>query len=288
VIPAAFAYNRPSSLTEALDLLAHHQGDAKLLAGGQSLLPLLKLRLAGASRLIDIGRLAELRAIRDLGDGGVGIGALATYRQILDSDLAVSRIPLLAMAIPDIGDVQVRNRGTIGGGLAHADPASDMPAIVQALEAGIVLRSRTGERVVPATSFFVGAFATDIAEDEILTEIRIPAQPAGAGMAYRQLEQPASGFSIVGVAAVVARSGGAISAARVAITGVGDIAYRASAVEAALVGTSGDVAALIGAASHAADGVTVASDFHADRAYRAEMAKVYTRRALEAALAAGD
>ena len=288
MIPAAFAYDRPSSLTEALDLLAHHQGDAKILAGGQSLLPLLKLRLAGASRLIDIGRLAELRRIRALGDGGLGIGALATYRQILDSDLAVSRVPLLAMAIPDIGDVQVRNRGTIGGGLAHADPASDMPAVVQALEAGIVLRARTGERVVPATSFFEGAFVTDIAEDEILTEIRIPAQPAGAGMAYRRLEQPASGFSIVGVAAVVARSGGTISAARVAITGVGGVAYRASAVEAALVGTSGDVEALTEAAGHAADGVAVASDFHADRLYRAEMAKVYTRRALEAALAAGD
>ena len=288
MIPAAFAYDRPSSVTEALDLLARHQGDAKVLAGGQSLIPLLKLRLARTSRLIDIGRLGELRGIRDLGDGGIGIGALATYREVLDSELAASRAPLLALAIPDIADVQVRNRGTLAGAIAHADPASDMPAVVLALDAVIVLRSRSGERVIPAASFFQGAFATDLAEDELLTEIRIPAQPAGAGMAYQHLEQPASGYSIVGVAAVVARTAGSVATARIAITGVGDVAYRASAVEAALVGTNGDAAAIAAAAAHAADGVTVAADIHADATYRAEMARVYTRRAIEAALAAGD
>ena len=288
MIPAAFAYDRPSSVTEALDLLARHQGDAKVLAGGQSLLPLLKLRLARTSRLIDIGRLGELRAIRDLGDGGIGIGALATYRDVLDSQLATTRAPLLAMAIQDIADVQVRNRGTLAGAIAHADPASDMPAVVLALDAAIVLRSRSGERVVPAASFFQGAFVTDLAEDELLTEIRIPAQPAGAGMAYRHLEQPASGYSIAGVAAVVGRTGGSVTTGRIAITGVGDVAYRAVAVEAALVGTNGDAAAIAAAAAHAADGVTVGADIHADATYRAEMARVYTRRAIEAALAAGD
>lgn len=288
MIPAAFAYDRPSSVTEALDLLARHQGDAKVLAGGQSLIPLLKLRLARPSRLIDIGRLGELRAIRDLGDGGFGIGALATYRDVLDSELATSRAALLALAIPDIADVQVRNRGTLAGAIAHADPASDMPAVVLALDATIVLRSRSGERVVFAASFFQGAFATDLAEDELLTEIRIPAQPAGAGMAYQHLEQPASGYSIVGVAAVVGRTGDSVTTGRIAITGVADVAYRARAVEAALVGTNGDAAAIAAAAAHAADGVTVAADIHADATYRAEMARVYTRRAIEAALAAGD
>ncbi len=286
MIPATFAYDRPTSVAEALELLARHQGDAKVLAGGQSLIPLLKLRLAHASRLIDIGRLGELRAIRDLGDGGVGIGALATYRDVLGSRLATTRAPLLALAIPDIGDVQVRNRGTLAGSIAHADPAADMPAVVQALDAQIVLRSRNGERVVPAVSFFEGPFATDLAEDELLTEIRIPAQPVGAGMAYRQLEQPASGYSIVGVAAVIASAGGSVTTARIAITGVGGVAYRASAVEAALVGTSGDAQAIAAAAAHAADGVMVASDIHADAVYRAEMARVYTRRAIEAALGA--
>jgi carbon-monoxide dehydrogenase medium subunit len=286
VIPATFAYDRPTSVAEALELLARHQGDAKVLAGGQSLIPLLKLRLAHASRLIDIGRLGELRAIRDLADGGVGIGALATYRDVLGSRLATTRAPLLALAIPDIGDVQVRNRGTLAGSIAHADPAADMPAVVQALDAQIVLRSRNGERVVPAVSFFVGSFATDLAEDELLIEIRIPAQPVGAGMAYRQLEQPASGYSIVGVAAVIASTGGSVTTARIAITGVGGVAYRASAVEAALVGTSGDAQAIAAAAAHAADGVMVASDIHADAVYRAEMARVYTRRAIEAALGA--
>jgi aerobic carbon-monoxide dehydrogenase medium subunit len=286
VIPAAFAYDRPTSVADALELLARYQGDAKVLAGGQSLIPLLKLRLAHASRLIDIGRLGELRAIRDPGDGGVGIGALVTYRDVLGSRLATTRAPLLALAIPDIGDVQVRNRGTLAGSIAHADPAADMPAVVQALEAQIVLRSRSGERVVPAVSFFEGPFATDLAEDELLTEIRIPAQPVGAGMAYRQLEQPASGYSIVGVAAVIASAGGSVTTARIAITGVGGVAYRAAAVEAALVGTSGDAQAIAAAAAHAADGVMVASDIHADAVYRAEMARVYTRRAIEAALGA--
>jgi aerobic carbon-monoxide dehydrogenase medium subunit len=288
VIPAAFDYARPTSIAEALDKLAAGQGTAKVLAGGQSLLPLMRLRLARCETVVDIGGLAELRAIRELPDGGLGIGALATYSDVLESDLAKSRVPLLAVVIPGIGDVQVRNRGTLGGAIAHADPASDMPAVVLALEAQIALRSRSGERVVAAGDFFEGAFATDLAEDELLTEIRIPAQPAGAGMAFRRLEQRASGYSIVGVAVVVVRNGGSVTTARIGITGVGDVAYRAAAVESALVGTPGDEAAIAAAAAHAADGVTVNSDIHADATYRAEMARVETRRAIEAALAAGD
>jgi aerobic carbon-monoxide dehydrogenase medium subunit len=288
VIPAAFAYSRPSSVGEALDQLAASGGSAKVLAGGQSLIPLLRLRLARCEKVVDIGGLGELRAIRDLPDGGVAIGSMATYRDVLDSDLATSRVPLLAMTIPGIGDVQVRNRGTLGGAIAHADPASDMPAVVLALDARIVLRSKGGERVVAASDFFEGAFATDLAEDELLTEIRIPAQPPSAGMAFRRLEQRASGYSIVGVAAVVGRTAGSVTTARIGITGVGDVAYRATAVEAALIGTSGDAEAIAAASSHAADGITVGSDIHADAEYRAEMARVETRRAIEAAFAAGD
>jgi aerobic carbon-monoxide dehydrogenase medium subunit len=288
VIPAAFDYARPTSVAEALDKLAAGRGLAKVMAGGQSLIPLMRLRLARCDTVVDIGGLSELRTIRELPNGGLGIGALATYRDVLDSDLARSRVPLLALVIPGIGDVQVRNRGTLGGAVAHADPASDMPAVVLALDARIVIRSKSGERVVAASDFFEGAFATDLAEDELLTEIRIPSQPPGAGMAFRRLEQRASGYSIVGVAAVVGRTAGSVTTARIGITGVGDVAYRATAVEAALIGTSGDAAAIAAAAAHAADGITVGSDIHADAAYRAEMAQVETRRAIEAAFAAGD
>jgi aerobic carbon-monoxide dehydrogenase medium subunit len=286
VIPAAFDYARPASLDEALTLLARGAGSAKVLAGGQSLLPLMRLRLASPGKLIDIGRIAELRTIRDLGGGATAIGALATYRDVLDSKLATRNHPILAAAIPGIGDVQVRNRGTLGGAIAHADPASDMPAILLALDATLVIRSGSGERVVGIDGFFQGAFATDLAEDEILTEIRLPATPAGAGTAYCSIEQPASGYSMVGVAAVVGRAGGSISSARIAITGVADVAYRAVAVEKALIGSDGGAAAIAAAAGHATDGQEVSSDFNANAEYRAAMAAVHTSRAIEAALAA--
>ena len=286
MIPAAFDYARPASLDEALALLARGDGSAKILAGGQSLLPLMRLRLASPAKLIDIGRIAELRTIRDLGGGSTGIGALVTYRQVLDSDLVTRNHPILATAIPMIGDVQVRNRGTLAGSIAHADPASDLPAILLALDATLVIRSGAGERVVGIDGFFQGAFSTDLAEDEILTEIRLPAIPAGAGMAYRAIEQPASGYSMVGVAAVVGRGGGTLNHARIGITGASDRAFRAAAVEAALIGSDGGSAAIAAAAAHATDGQDVSSDFNANAEYRAAMAEVHTRRAIEAALAA--
>ncbi len=287
MIPAAFAYSRPSSLDEALRLLAQHGGDAKVLAGGQSLLPLLKLRVAATDRLIDIGRIKELRGIRDW-NGGIAIGALTTYREVLDSTLALGRYPILEETIRDVGDVQVRNRGTVGGSIAHADPASDLPAVLIALDGQVVLRSQAGERVVAADQFFHGAFTTAIAENEILTEIRIPALPKGAGAAYVKLEQPASGYSIVGVAAVLARPTGPNmegGLCRVGVTGVGDVAYRATAVEQALATSHFTKEGIAAAATHATDGQTVASDIHADREYRAEMARVYVRRAVDAAMA---
>ena len=280
MIPAAFSYQRPATIDEALRIIGSDPG-AKLLAGGQSLLPLLKLRLASAETLVDIGRLPELKGIRPQADGGLEIGALTTYAEVLES----TALQIAIEAISDIGDVQVRNRGTVGGAIAHADPASDLPALGLALDYSVVLRSRRGERVVPLDGFFKGAFETDIEPDELVVAMRRGPLPAGLGGAYLKLSQPASGYSIVGVAAVVAKSGGTVSHVRVALTGVGDVAYRAKAVEAALAGSDGSSESLAAAAAHAIDGVDVSSDIHADRAYRSAMAVVYTRRALEAAFA---
>ncbi|MBA3235378.1 MAG: xanthine dehydrogenase family protein subunit M [Chloroflexi bacterium] len=279
MIPAAFDYQRPASLAEALKIIAADEG-AKVLAGGQSLLPLLKLRIASADRLVDIGRLTELRGLRDLPDGGYEVGALTTYADIL----AGTKLSWVADAVEHIGDVQVRNRGTVGGSIAHCDPSSDLPAVALALDYSAVLRSGRGERVVALDGFFEGPFQTTMEPDELLVAIRRGPLPDGAMGAYRKLAQPASGYSIVGVAAVVALSGGSISHARVALTGVGDVPYRAKAVEDALVGTDGSADAVSVAAEHAADGQTVNGDIHADREYRTRMAVVYTRRAIEGAL----
>jgi aerobic carbon-monoxide dehydrogenase medium subunit len=280
VIPAAFDYVRPSTVDEALRALSSGGGGAKILAGGQSLLPLLKLRLASAETLVDIGRLSELKAYGETADGGYEIGALATYADVLGA----TKLGWTAEAIEQIGDVQVRNRGTVAGSMAHCDPASDAPAISLALDYSVVLRSQRGERVVPLDDFFEGPFQTRMEPDELIVKLRRGPLPAGATGAYRKLAQPASGYSIVGVAAVVAMSGGSISHARVALTGVGERPYRAKAVEAALVGSDGSPGAVAAAAEHAADGQTVNSDIHADRDYRTHMAVIYTRRAIEGAL----
>ena len=278
MIPAAFDYQRATSLDDALAAIAG--GDAKVLAGGMSLLPLMKLRLAQPGKLVDIGGLSELKALGPTADGGYEVGALATYADVL----AAAPIGISRECISGIGDIQVRNRGTIGGALSHADPASDLPALALALDYRLVLRSARGERTVPVDGFFTGAFTTAMEPDELIIKgVRGPL-PAGAGGAYRKLEHPASGYSIVGVAAVVAASGGSVTHARVALTGVGDVAYRAKAVEDALLGSDGSAAAVAAAAEHATDGQTVNSDIHADRDYRARMAVVFTRRAIEAAL----
>jgi carbon-monoxide dehydrogenase medium subunit len=276
MIPAGFEYSRPASIDEALGLLAAH-GEAKVIAGGQSLIPLLKLRLAHVDRLVDIGRIAELHRMRDLPDGGYEIGALTTYAEIA----ATTRLAWVREAIEHIGDVQTRYRGTVGGAIAHADPASDLPAIGLALDYTAVLRSRRGERLVPLDGFFRGPFHTAMEPDELLVTLRRGPLAAGSGGAFVDLEQPASGYSLVGVAAVVAGRAGAVTHARVAITGVGEVPYRARAVESALLGG----ASAAEAAAHATDGVTVNGDIHANPAYRAAMAAVYARRAIETALA---
>jgi len=278
VIPAAFDYQRPASVDEALKAISG--GDAKVLAGGQSILPLLKMRLASAETLVDIGRLGELRGMRELPDGGYEVGALTTYADIIEG----TKLSWVAEAVEGIGDVQVRNRGTVGGSMAHCDPSSDLPAVALALDYSVVLRSVRGERTLPLDGFFDGPFQTHAEPDELLVAIRRGPIPAGAVGAYKKLEQPASGYSIVGVAAVIASSGGSVSHARVAITGVGEAPYRAKAVEEALLSGDGSPASVAAAAENATDGQTVNNDIHADRDYRTHMAVVFTRRAIEAAL----
>jgi carbon-monoxide dehydrogenase medium subunit len=281
MIPNAFDYRRVGSLDEALGLVG--SPGTKVIAGGMSLLPLMKLRLANPERLVDIGRLAELKGVVTTRDGRLAIGALTTYSELAESD--ARHYGLLRDALPDIGDVQVRNRGTIGGSIAHCDPASDLPAVLLALDAEIVARSKRGEKIYAADGFFTGPFSTALAEDEIVTEIRLPGPRNDAGSAYVALSQRASGYSIVGVAAVVIKEGGsAITKAGIALTGVGDAPYRARAVEAALIGNEGNAEAIAAAAAHATDGVTVAGDIHADSEYRAAMAVTYTKRAITAAL----
>jgi carbon-monoxide dehydrogenase medium subunit len=278
MIPAEFSYVRPTSIEEAAQ--AAGQPGAKVIAGGQSLLPLMKLRLARPSTIVDIGRIPGLSGTHYLADGGVEMGALTTYAQVI----AETQLEWTREALSNVGDVQVRNRGTLGGSIAHADPASDAPAIALALDYSAVLRSPRGERVVPLDGFFTGPFTTTAAEDEILVALRRPPLPDGVGGAYEKLAQPASGYAMVGVAVVLGRSGGTISHARVALTGVADHPYRAKAVEDALVGSDGSASAIAAAAAHATDGVAVNSDIHANAAYRSAMAVVHTRRAIETAL----
>ena len=283
MIPAAFSYTRATSVDEALRLLAANDG-AKLIAGGQSLLPLMKLRLASADTLVDIGRLSELKGVSKLEDGRLAVGALTTYAELIDSPAI--HYGVLKDALPSIGDVQVRNLGTVGGAVAHADPASDLPAALLALDAEIVLQSASGTRNVKADGFFEGPFQTAARSDELVTQVRLPAPRDDAGSAYVSLEQPASGYALVGVAAVlVVGAGGVIEYAGVGITGVSEHPYRAHDVEDALSGTTATEADIAAAAEKAVGGRTVNSDIHANAEYRAAMAVVYTRRALAAALA---
>ncbi len=283
MIPAAFEYTRAGSVDEALRALASGDG-TRVIAGGQSLLPLMKLRLASVDTLVDIGRLSELRGVERLDDGRLSIGALTTYAELADSPAI--HYGVLRDALPGIGDVQVRNRGTIGGAVAHADPASDVTAVVLALDAELVLQSSRGTRTVKADGFFQGPFATAMAHDELLTRVVLPAPLDNAGSAYASLEQPASGYPMVGVGAVViAGAGGVIEWAGFGVTGVADHPYRATDAEAALAGSTGGAADVAAAAAKVVGGRKVNGDIHASAGYRGAMAVVYARRAIEAALA---
>jgi aerobic carbon-monoxide dehydrogenase medium subunit len=283
VIPAAFDYTRASSVEEALGILASDEG-AKLIAGGQSLLPLMKLRLAQPARLVDIGRLPELRGVSKLDDGRLSVGALTTYAELMDSPAV--HLGVLRDVLPIIADVQVRNRGTVGGAVAHADPAADLPAALLALDAELVIQSPSGTRNVRADGFFHGPFTTGLAHDEILAAVILPAPRGDAGSAYASIQQRASGYPIAGVAAVVfVGAGGLVEGAGIGVTGVADHPYRAHEVEDALVGTTGTADAVAAAAALVVGDREVSTDIHAGREYRAAMAVVHARRAIEAALA---
>lgn len=277
---ATFDYHRPTTVDEAIALLAKHGDDAKLLAGGHSLIPAMKLRLARPTVVVDIARIASLSDIRETG-GRLAIGALATHRAVESSALVKSRCPLLAETAAVIGDVQVRNRGTIGGSLAHADPAADYPAAILALEAEIEVAGPQGRRTIHAADFFVDLLQTSLGTDEIITEIRVPT--TARTVAYEKTEQKASGFALAGIAVVVGTDG-----VRIGVTGVAPKAYRATAAEQALAGQrSPNADAIALAASRAADGVDPLNDIHASAAFRAHLAHVNTRRALDTAFSRG-
>ena len=281
MISQNFEYSAPSNLKEALGLIA--DGNTKVLAGGMSLIPLMKLRLASPGQVVDIGRIKDLNYIRE-GNGAAHIGATTTHEQIESSPLLRSKCPLLAEAAGHIGDIQVRNMGTIGGSTAHADPAADYPASLQALEAKFKLVSAKGERTVSAADFFVDTFTTALEPGEIIAELIVPVEDNGTGTSYHKVVQPASGFAIVGVATRVRKSGGKVAMARVGVTGFASKSYRATNVEKALEGTAGSPADVQKAAALVAQGVDGNSDLYASAEYRAHLARVYTARALAAAL----
>ncbi len=283
MIPAKFEYFAPQTVDEALKLVAQYKNDCKILSGGHSLIPVLKLRLAQPAVVIDIGRIKELKAIKVDGNT-IRIGALATHNEIATSAEIKQHCPLLAETAAQIGDQQVRNRGTIGGSLVHADPAADWPAAMVALDAEIVARSPSGERVIKAADFFVDMLTSAVKEDEIVTEIRlpVPAQPKAA--AYLKVPQSASGFAIVGVAAQLDLDNGKCKDVSIGITGLAPKAFRAKSVEDALRGKALDEATIKAAVEKAdAEASDVMEDIHASGEYRRHLARVYTRRALQAA-----
>jgi len=282
MIPASFDYIAAKSLDEAISLLGKHKDDAKILAGGHSLLPAMKLRLMQPKVLIDLGRIRDLSYIKEEG-GQIRIGAMTTHFQVETSDILRRACPLLPETASHLGDMQVRNKGTIGGSLAHSDPAADWPAAILALDSEIVAASAKGDRVIKATDFFIEMLTTALQPGEILREIRIPSGKGKPAQAYVKVRHPASGFAVVGVAVNLSIDGGKCQSAGIGITGVAPKAYRASKVESALKGNALDAKTLSSAAAHAGDGVDVNSDLYASAEYRKQLATVYTRRAIELA-----
>jgi len=282
MIPAQFDYVRAGTLDEALSLLSQNE-DAKILAGGHSLIPAMKLRLAAPPMLIDIGRIKDLSYVREEGNQ-IGIGAMTTHYAIESSDLLKKVCPLLPECASHIGDVQVRNKGTIGGSLAHSDPAGDWPAAIIALNAELVVASKGGERTIKADDFFVDLLTTALEPGEILREIRINKANRRTGQAYVKMHHPASGFAVVGVAASLTLDGDrGCKSASIGVTGVSSKAYRATAVESALAGKKLDEQTIASAVSHASDGVDLNGDLFASADYRRHLAEVYTKRAIKAA-----
>jgi carbon-monoxide dehydrogenase medium subunit len=283
MIPAEFEYVRPGSVDEAVAALGEHGDDAKVMAGGQSLIPLLRLRLSYPEVVVDVGRVGELAGVREDGDHIV-IGAMTTHHDVMHDDLVRRHAGLLAQATGTVADPAVRHRGTFGGSLAHADPAGDLPAVALALGVEMVVAGSGGRRTVAAGDFFVDYLQTAIEPDELLVEVRVP-KHEGWGFRYEKFHRVAQSWAVVGVAAAVKRSNGSIAEARVALTNMGPTPVRAVAVEQALAGAGTD--AVADAAAHAADGTSAPSDLNGKSDYRDHLARVLTRRAVLAAAGEG-
>ena len=282
---APFDYHSPASLDEVLSLLREHGDDAKVLAGGHSLVPVMKLRFAQPKHLVDLRRVPGLVGVREE-DGALVIGAMTTYAAVQTSDLVDRRLPVLAETVRVIGDPLVRNMGTVGGSLAHADPGADLPALALALDAELRVRGRGGERTVNAEDFFVGLMETALRPTDVLLDVRFQIPTGRVGAAYEKHKHPASGYALVGVAAVVRLAeGDRIDWARVALTGLGVQPTRAEPVEWALTGQEANEALIASASQHAADGIEIREDLQGTRAYKANLSAVCARRALERALA---
>jgi carbon-monoxide dehydrogenase medium subunit len=284
MIPSKFDYVRPDSLDEAVRALASGGDDAKVIAGGQSLMPLLRMRLANPEKLVDLGGLGELRGVRDIGPA-LEIGAMTTYYEVSRDHLIRQHCGLIAQATATIADPAVRHRGTVGGGLAHADPAGDMPAVITALDATFVVRGPSGEREIKPADFFSDYLTTTLETAEILTAVRVP-KLDGWGYRYEKFNVTAQAWAIVGVAAVARRANGHVAEARVALTNMGSVPVRALAVEAAAAGAEASAAALAAAAGHADEGTSPPSDLRAAADYRRHLARILTGRALAAAAGA--
>jgi aerobic carbon-monoxide dehydrogenase medium subunit len=281
---APFEYHRARSVEEAVALLGKHGDDAKLLAGGHSLIPLLKLRFAQPKHLIDVRKIPNLSGIRQDG-GAIVIGAATTHAQIERSPVIERTLPILAEAAHVIGDPLVRNMGTVGGSLAHADPGADFPAVMLVLGAELRVTGPRGQRTIPADDFFLDILTTALAPNEVLTELRIPIPRVGTGGAYAKFRHPASGYALIGVAALVTRDGGgAIQQARVALTGVGTRAARARATEQALTGKKADDALIADAATRVTEGLEPREDAQGSVDYKKHLAVVYARRAISLAI----
>lgn len=283
MFPSSFGYFVARSLDEVLELLTKYGEEAKLLAGGHSLIPAMKLRLASPRYLIDLGQVPGMSGVRIEGES-LTLGALTVHADVASSDLVRRRLPGLAEAAAAIGDLQVRNRGTIGGSVAHADPAADFPVILTALNASFVLASPSGRRTVPAEEFFIDFYTTALASNEVLTEICVPVPSSGSGTAYAKLPHPASGYVVVSAGVLLVREpSGKCAAIRVAIGGLGSGPLRAAATEAALRGQPLTPEVIAAAAAKAAEGTDPDGDFYAGADYKRHMAAVYARRAIESA-----
>lgn len=283
MIPAAFDYVRAGSVEEAVGALQQHGDDAKLLAGGHSLLPLMKLRLAVPEVLVDVGRVDSLKGVSDAGDR-LAIGAGTTHHDVLNDPLVREHCAVVSDVTATVGDAQVRHRGTIGGSLAHGDSASDLPALMLALDATLVAQGPRGRREIPAAEFFVDYLQTALAPDEVLVEVRVPKLGSGWGHHYEKFNLVAQAWAVVGAVALVQRANGAIGSARIGLVNVGPTPVRASAVESALTGVEPSGDAVAAAADNAADGISPSSDVHASAEFRTHLARILTKRAVSAAI----